>query len=181
MSEQTAHDVAMGNIPQPTITVNEPVNAPRRGPGRPPGTKNRTSSSSPRPEAPEARKILPDNMPRTRGKKNYATGIEGSLLIIGKLVADIVNPVDGQLITEHAKPIAEGWNTLAQENASVAKVLDSLTSGGAWGAAIMPTASLAIALAANHGALGAFGSMFAKPPSGGLPSEDASTVGNPTG
>lgn len=178
MSEPTAHDVAMGNVPQPTITVNEPVNPPRRGPGRPPGAKNRTSSSGPRPEAPEARRILPDNMPRAKGKKNYATGIEGSLLIIGKLVGDIVNPVDGQIISEHAKPIAEGWQTLAWENPAVAKVLDSLTSGGAWGAALMPTASLAIAVAANHGALTRFGSIFAGPPTGGVSSENATTDGN---
>lgn len=165
----------------PTITVNESVNPPRRGPGRPPGAQNRKATDGPKPQGPAPRSILPEGMPKTRGKKNYATGIEGTLLIIGKLVSDIVNPADGAIISEHAKPIAEGWNTLAQENASVAKVLDSLTEGSAWGAALMPTMSLAIAIAANHGALGKFGSMFGNTAAQPVRSEDATASGNPPG
>lgn len=158
--------------------VNASAEPPRRGRGRPPGSTNRPKDGA-TPKAPQTR-TLPD-MPRARGKKNYATGIEGALLIVGKLVGDIVNPTDGALISAHAKDIAEGWNTLANENAAVGKFFDSFNGTSAWGAALMPTMSLAIAVAANHGQLGKLGSLFGSAPSGGIPSEDATASSHSPG
>lgn len=172
------NDVLQGG-PPPVITVNEPINAPRRGPGRPPGSKNRSSNDGPPPRGPQAR-VIPD-LPRKAGKKDYRAGIEGSVILIGDLIERIVNPVDGQIIKAHAKDIATGWNNLAAENASVAKVLDALTGGSAWGAALMPTMSMALAIAANHNALPNLGGMFAPPASQTVPSENATASGNPTG
>lgn len=48
--------------------------------------------------------------------------------------------------------VAEAWANLAKESPAVKRVLENLLKGGAWGGAIAATLSIAIPVAAHHGA-----------------------------
>lgn len=82
-------------------------------------------------------------------------------------------------IAGHAESLASSWVDLAQNNPNVAKVLDSLVTGGAWGGVIMTHAFVALPVAAHHnlipGPVGErVGMMF-----GLAPSEPSTNGANP--
>lgn len=181
----TSPDQTPVTVPDPAERVVHIPEPPRRR-GRPAGSKNRVreSEATTQADAPGPRPAT--RAPSARGKKDYRAQLEGSLLLIGDTVEQLVNPVDGQIIKAYAKNVAEGWNRLAQDNASVAKVLDSMLTGSAWSAAVMPTLGMAMAIAANHGALNGIGARIGSMMGGStqgeaVASEDATASGNSPG
>lgn len=159
---------------------------PPRRRGRPAGSRNKPKESesfTPAQDGPSPRPAT--RAPSAKGKKDYRPQLNGMLLLIGDTVEQLVNPVDGQIIKAYAGNVAEGWNRLAQDNANVAKILDSMLTGSAWSAALMPTLGMAMAIAANHGALNGLGAriggmMGSNTSDGGVASEDATASGDPT-
>lgn len=98
---------------------------------------------------------------KQRGK-DYRPGIEG----IGQLAAGallFVAPADGAAIMFHTPTIAQALNDLAQENPTVAALLDRLLQVGPYGALLAAVAPLAIQILVNHDKLPA-GFMGSAPP-----------------
>jgi hypothetical protein len=72
--------------------------------------------------------------------------------------------IDGQIILANAEAVAEATATLADENAQVAKAIDGLSTGGAWGAFIIALCGMIIPMLVHHNLVPAFlGTMFVPP------------------
>lgn len=71
---------------------------------------------------------------------------------IGALVL-IANVADGTLIVMGAEQQAAALNSLANENATVKRALETMLAASAWGAVVTAFAPTLIGIAANHGAL----------------------------
>lgn len=63
---------------------------------------------------------------------------------------------DGQVIIANAEQVAEATATLADENAQVAKALDAMTTGGAWGAFLIALCSMILPILAHHNLVPSF-------------------------
>lgn len=74
------------------------------------------------------------------------------LLTVAGLAVGMANPVDGLIISSNAQTLATALGKLAEENDSVRRVLLGLVTGSAWGAVLMAAGSIALPIAANHGA-----------------------------
>ncbi len=57
---------------------------------------------------------------------------------------------DGAIIMGNSQAVAQAWGDLAKTDANVRKALTAMTTGSAWGQALMATASVGIQIAANH-------------------------------
>lgn len=68
---------------------------------------------------------------------------------IGGLVC-MANVYDGTVIIQGAPALSEAYCDLAKDNPKLAKALEGLTRGGAYGAVIAATLAVAIPIAANH-------------------------------
>lgn len=108
--------------------------APKRR-GRPPGSKNRS------------RRQEGENVPLD---PKLAEKLHASIVQLA-LIVGVFNEADGQVIAQNADGLADGWANLAAHNPRVRRSLDRIMSGGAWGAALAPTAAVAFGIAANHG------------------------------
>lgn len=92
------------------------------------------------------------------------------------------------IVAQGAPKMATAWVALADENPGVKRVLTKLTEGSAWGGVIVATASVALPIAAHHGApvpaiLGGSSSTPkpSQPPTraASVPTADASSMGAP--
>lgn len=67
------------------------------------------------------------------------------------LFVGVFNPNDGEIILRNAESLAFNWAALAEENAAVKRVLNSLMETNAWSGALLATAAVAIPIMDNHG------------------------------
>lgn len=109
---------------------------PKKGPGgRPPKDK-------PRVAGPKAAQV----------KKDFTQPLHELVqLAWGTLVP--FSPADAGAVKLAGPALVSAWNTLAQENATVARGIEWLTSGSAYGAVVMATAPLVFQVLVNHGKL----------------------------
>lgn len=63
------------------------------------------------------------------------------------------SPADAAAVKTAGPGLVSAWNNLAQENATVARGIEWLTTGSAYGAVVMATAPLVLQVMANHGRL----------------------------
>jgi len=84
---------------------------------------------------------------------------------IGMMTAVAINEFDGEVIRDNAASLAESWNKVAQQNATIKRILTSIMETSAWSGAIASTAAVAIPIMQNHKAIPAsVPHPFAKPP-----------------
>jgi len=103
----------------------------------PPRAKTRATGTGSRPSATSRAKL------ETKLTEFFGT----TALFVGALV----NQQDGEIILKNAESLAFNWAALAEENASVKRVLNSLMETNAWSGAILATAAVAIPIMDNHG------------------------------
>ncbi|WP_301177228.1 hypothetical protein [Actinomadura geliboluensis] len=112
---------------------------PKKGPGgRPPKPKAQTKAERPRVQANRSRDF---------------TGPLNDVLRLGWGVLAISAPADAGALKVHGPGMVEAWNALAQENATVARGIEWLTTGSAYGAVVMATVPMVLQVLANHGRL----------------------------
>lgn len=91
--------------------------------------------------------------------------LEEMLMFVGLITAGAVNEFDGEVIRDNAASMAEAWHKVAQQNATVKRILSSMMETGAWSGAVAATAAVAVPILQNHGAIPAgIPHPFAKPP-----------------
>lgn len=115
---------------------------------------DRKASKAPPPSKDRAKPKRPSGRP-----PNLETKLREMFEQIGGAVT-LINAEDGAVITHGAEALASSWAALARENASVARFLEKITTGGAIGGVIMSTGSIVFALLVNHDMipqLGGFG------------------------
>lgn len=71
---------------------------------------------------------------------------------LGATVA-VFNQFDGQCIVAGAPELAKAMDALAKQDPAVQRALERLVAGSTWGQVITAAASVAMPIAANHGAL----------------------------
>lgn len=109
------------------------------------------SDGSPRGTAKTEPKVTPRS---AAGRRTAADKLEAKLTeFIGTagMVVSMFNQTDGFIILSNAEPLAQNWTALAEENAAVKRVLNSMVETGAWSAALMATAAVALPIMDNHG------------------------------
>lgn len=111
---------------------------PKKAAGRP----RKDKASQPRVTAPK----------KAAGKKDYTADLKGLVQTLWGATAAFA-PADAGAILIHGEPMVKAWNDLAAENAQVAKGIEWLTTGSAYGAVVMTTAPLVMQLLVNHGAV----------------------------
>jgi len=94
-----------------------------------------------------------DTAPKGSGRKTDLEKDLGQLFMTLALLGSMVNQYDGMVIANNAPQMAAAWAALARQNPQVEKVLRSLMSGGAFGAVVITTLPVIIAISANHGLL----------------------------
>jgi hypothetical protein len=75
------------------------------------------------------------------------------IMMAGLMTAGAINEFDGEVIRDNAASLAEAWYKVSQTNATVKRILQSMTETGAWSGAVMSTAAIAIPIMQNHGAI----------------------------
>lgn len=111
-------------------------------------SKAKTKSDKPRGRPPELQKQLED-----------------MFMMVGLMTSGAINEFDGEVIRDNAESLAESWNKVAQQNATVKRILNQMMETGAWSGALTATAAVAIPILQNHGAIPAsIPHPFAKPP-----------------
>lgn len=105
------------------------------------------------------RKPRTDTAPRTAGRPNNHNKrrdkVATLLSTIGTAVS-FFDQIDGEIILVQTGEVAEALATLADEDARVAKALDAMSTGGAYGAFLMALAGMVIPIMAHHGLVPAF-------------------------
>ena len=54
------------------------------------------------------------------------------------------------VLARNASPLAHAWDGLAQKNARVRLILETMVTGGAWGEAVFATLAVAVPIAQHH-------------------------------
>lgn len=90
--------------------------------------------------------------PKGAAAKDYTADLTGLVQTLWGATAAFA-PADAGAIQVHGPGLVKAWNDLAAENASVARGIEWLTTGSAYGAVVMTTAPLVLQLLANHGVL----------------------------
>lgn len=88
----------------------------------------------------------PLTIPQIRTKLKQLLNTAGGL-------AMLANPADGQVILAHADAAADAYTELAKRHKSIRRAIEALEAGGAYGAAISVTLSMALPILANHNKL----------------------------
>jgi hypothetical protein len=109
---------------------------PKRGPG------GRPSRDKPRVEKPKA----------AQSKRDFTEPLTG-VVQLGWTVLAPTAPADAAALKLAGPGMVAAWNQLAQENATVARGIEWLTSGGSYGAVVVATVPFVLQLMANHGRL----------------------------
>lgn len=111
--------------------------SPKKGPGgRPPKKDQQVKAEK----------------PRVQTRKDF-TGPLDDLARLGWGVLAVSSPADAAALKVHAPGMVQAWNALAQENAAVARGIEWLTTGSAYGAVVMATVPMVLQVLANHGRL----------------------------
>ncbi|WP_433478139.1 hypothetical protein ACQPZP_14560 [Spirillospora sp. CA-142024] len=105
-----------------------------------------------RPKKDEATKPRVQSPKGAQAKKDYTADLTGLVQTLWGATAAFA-PADAGAIQVHGPGLVKAWNDLAAENAQVAKGIEWLTTGSAYGAVVMTTAPLVLQLLANHGVL----------------------------
>jgi len=88
-------------------------------------------------------------------KRPSGASLEGQLLNLFEAIGGAVfiwNYRDGQIIAVQAAPLAKALNKLAQQNAKVKRLLQAMTTGGAWGEVMsIVVLGMVLPIAQNHG------------------------------
>lgn len=117
---------------------------PRKGPqGRRP--KDDDGSGAPRVKAPS-----PKQAAGPKASVDFTKELTGLTQLAWGVLATI-SPADAGAVRLVGPGMVTAWNGLAQENAQVARGIEWLTSGSAYGAVVMATAPLVLQILANHG------------------------------
>jgi hypothetical protein len=82
-------------------------------------------------------------------KKDYTQDLTGLVQTLWGATAAFA-PADAGAIQLHGPGMVKAWNDLAQENTNVARAIDWLTTGSAYGAVVMTTAPLVMQILTNH-------------------------------
>jgi hypothetical protein len=106
---------------------------PKKGPG------GRPAKDKPRVERPKA----------AIAKRDYTEELTGVVQLAWGVLAPMA-PADAAAVKMSGPGMVQAWNALAQENAQVARGIEWLTSGSAYGAVVMATAPLVLQVLANH-------------------------------
>jgi len=79
------------------------------------------------------------------------SGIGGILLVLGHARDNDALKADGMVIMQNSEKLCNDLTNLARKYESVYKGLNSLVQATVWGAVITDVATIALAMAANHG------------------------------
>lgn len=109
---------------------------PKRAAGRP----RKDKTQQPRVQTPKK---------PAAAKKDYTSDLKGLVQTLWGATAAFA-PADAGAIQLHGPGLVKAWNDLAQENTNVARAIDWLTTGSAYGAVVMTTAPLIMQILANH-------------------------------
>ena len=112
---------------------------PKKAAGRP----RKDKANAPRVQSPKK---------AAGAKRDYTKDLTGLVQTLWGATAAFA-PADAGAIQVHGPGLVKAWNDLAQENSQVARGIEWLTTGSAYGAAVMATAPLVLQLLANHGVL----------------------------
>lgn len=112
---------------------------PKKGPGGRPPKKATAERKAEKPRVQAARKDF-------REPLTDLTRLAWGVLAISA-------PADAGALQLHGPGMVEAWNALAQENAQVARGIEWLTTGSAYGAVVMATVPMVLQVLANHGRL----------------------------
>jgi hypothetical protein len=107
---------------------------PKKAPG------GRPAKEKPHVTAPKAAQLKKDFTEELTGLTQLAWGVLAT-----------TSPADAGAVKLAGPGMVAAWNGLAQENAQIAKGIEWLTSGSAYGAVVMATAPLIFQVMANHG------------------------------
>jgi hypothetical protein len=127
---------------------------PKAKPGRPKGSRSSTGSpAAPRPPRPRS------STPRKAASKpDYRQGVAGlfqlaaaPLALAGQRNKALL--ADSATLIAFSEPMANGLQTVAEQDARVAAVLDRVLSVGPYAAVIAPLIGLCTQLAVNHGVI----------------------------
>lgn len=66
--------------------------------------------------------------------------------------------MDGKIVTEDAETLGRAWAKLAEQNAWVARIITSMTTGGAWVEVLMATSGTVYKVYSNHAQYAAWAS-----------------------
>lgn len=118
-----------------------------------------TRASPPKPAKTKAPATATAKPPKEKSEKprgrppELQKQLEELLMGIGLMTSGAVNQFDGEVIRDNAASMAEAWHKVAQQNATVKRILTSMMETGAWSGAVMATAGIAIPIMQNHGAI----------------------------
>lgn len=110
------------------------------------------SGAGPNPPSPTAR------APRAKAKPTDLTEpiagifqlVAGLGYSIGKKINNVVIQADAVSLAIHARPMAAGLNTVAQQHPGVMSAIEKITAAGPYAAAIQPVLEFALQVAVNH-------------------------------
>lgn len=123
---------------------------PKKDPEAPYGrTKDGKPKKGPGGRPPKAKTASKAERPRTITRKDFREPLT-DLTRLGWGVLAVSSPADAAALQLHGPGMVEAWNALAQENATVARGIEWLTTGSAYGAVVMATVPMALQVLANH-------------------------------
>lgn len=109
---------------------------PKKAAGRP----RKDTANKPRVQSPKK---------AAGAKRDYTADLTGLVQTLWGATAAFA-PADAGAIQVHGPGMVKAWNDLAQENSQVARGIEWLTTGSAYGAVVMTTAPLILQILANH-------------------------------
>lgn len=83
--------------------------------------------------------------------KENVSGVGGLLLVLGHARGNEALKADGLVIMQNSEKLCNDLSSLARKYESVYKGLNSLVQATVWGAVITDVATIALAIAGNHG------------------------------
>lgn len=108
---------------------------PKKGPGgRPPKAKQPQGKAE---------------KPRTITRKDFREPLTDMTRLAWGVLA-VSSPADAAALQLHGPGMVEAWNALAQEQPTIARGIEWLTTGSAYGAVVMATVPMVLQVLANH-------------------------------
>lgn len=131
---------------------------PKAKPGRPSGTPDsnpRTRTRRRMTAAAPPRRTSKPKQPKQQQGPDYVPGLMGWAQIIAApmAIAGMRSPVwalNAAAVTVHARPIAEGAQSAAEQDPRTAAILDKVCKAGPYTALLTPVVALGVQILANH-------------------------------
>jgi hypothetical protein len=138
---------ASAMVEQANTANEEPLHEPppKKDPS-PPARKRRTG----RPSKADQPRVTNKVGSVSSKPKDYTQQLTGIVQLSWGVLA-ATNPADAAAVKMHGPGIVQSVNQLAQENSTVAKGIEFLTTGSAIGAVVFAVMPLVAQIAANHG------------------------------